>query len=91
MDVFAGAWYFRHYEAYIGAVEAQGGVHCISHDWLVEGCPTADRIRELLKRRHFRAKLVRFIPFYHQVDIGGANAEQVRAMNERSGFLFEGL
>ena len=76
-------------EAYIGAVEAQGRgtLHFHMIGWL-KGAPTADRIRELLQEETFRAKLVRFIHSTIKSDIGGANAEQVRAMNREEAVSF---
>jgi hypothetical protein len=80
---------FGNMEAYIGTVEAQGRgtLHFHMIGWL-KGAPTADRMKELLQEETFRAKLVRFIHSAIKSDIGGANAEQVRAMNREEAVSF---
>jgi hypothetical protein len=76
-------------KAYIGSVEAQGRgtLHFHMIGWL-KGAPTPDRMRELLQDENFRAKVVRFIQSSIRSDIGGANAEQVKAMKREDAVSF---
>lgn len=74
---------------YIGTVEAQGRgtLHLHMIVWL-EGAPTVERMREMLKGESFRAKVSEFIKVNIKGDVDGMNTRKISDLPRAKGVSY---